>query len=133
VEPFFIEFEVTDPERFDRLVRLFDALAHDKAAGALRSDDDWLALCDERALERFQPSNPDPEAWDLGSLIEAFSNGEYRLIACRMVSERLARLEYDPYAGPFGGTECMKVLIRAFDGRVTRDYWEESTESASDS
>jgi hypothetical protein len=110
VTPCHVEFEIPDPDRFERLACVFAALKHDKDADSFRADEAWRALFDERALARL--------AWDFDSLIDAFKNGEYRLVACRRVSERLARLEYDPLAWPFGGTECMRELLETFEARV---------------
>jgi hypothetical protein len=123
---FFIEFEVLDAARFERLAAVFDALALDKERDCFRDGDAWPALFDEQSLASFRDfGSQAAEAWDLPSLIEAFKNGEYRLIGCTL-TDRLGRVVYDPFAGPFGGTECMHALIEAFGFRVTRDSWHES-------
>jgi hypothetical protein len=123
---FFIEFEILDPTRFDQLAAVFEALKRDKESGRFRADDAWPALFDAQALASFRDyGNDHAEAWDLPALIEAFENGEYHLLACTRLSPEHGRLEYDPFAGPFGGTECMHALIEAFGFRVTRDSWHE--------
>lgn len=52
-------------------------------------------------------------------MLRAFEDGEFELLACRKATERLAYLEFDPLAFPYGGTGCMKQLIVAFGFRVT--------------
>ncbi len=44
----------------------------------------------------------------------AFENGEYDLFSCRLISQDRARLEFDPLAYPYGGTDSLQMLIRAF-------------------
>lgn len=122
----FIEFVVDNQNRFESLCRVFNALKHDKQnqlasedegekEQAFRGDDEWLEFFDVEAKSHFRRSNLDRDkSWSLPSLIFAFQNGEYELVACRMVSSRKARLEFYPFAFPYGGTGCMKALIEAF-------------------
>jgi hypothetical protein len=49
---------------------------------------------------------------------EAFKNGEYELLSCEVISPGIARLEYNPLAFPYGGTECIKVLLESFGCHV---------------
>jgi len=138
----FIDFLVHDADRFASLQAAFEALKHDKGADSFRDDEDWLSLFDDEALaqfwwpsteermahaERWQAtpvaqrlSDPSlrPPSWDFLSMIDAFKNGEYALVSCRMVDHAQARLEFYPYAYPYGGTGCMKMLIKAFGLRV---------------
>jgi hypothetical protein len=129
--------------QFDALCAAFAALQHDKRADSWRDDEDWLEVFDDAALSQFWwPSQEEHEAWrrrweaapvfqrlhdpsfwppswDFLSMIEAFKNGEYGLVACRLVEPGRARLEFDPDAYPYGGTGCMHMLIRAFGFQVT--------------
>ena len=63
------------------------------------------------------------EKWDFESMIEAIFNGEYTLDQMRQLDENRAVLLYEPWAGPFGGTDCLVALIESFGHRVTYDVW----------
>lgn len=52
-------------------------------------------------------------------MIESFKDGEYELLSCEMISDETARINYNPFAFPYGGTDCMKALIEAFGFEVT--------------
>jgi hypothetical protein len=59
--------------------------------------------------------------WIFSSMIEAFYDGEYDLIACERISDSEGQLTFFPEAYPYGGTGCMKALIEAFDCIVVRE------------
>jgi len=48
-------------------------------------------------------------------MIDAFLNGEYELLTCRLLTLDIGVFEFLPFAFPYGGTGCMKALIGAFD------------------
>ncbi|MEH1811042.1 MAG: hypothetical protein V7K26_00650 [Nostoc sp.] len=48
-------------------------------------------------------------------MFDAFQNGEYQLIACRMVSADRAKLEFEPFGHPYGGTAAIQALVKSFD------------------
>ena len=141
---FFVEFEIASEDRFGQLVAVLDALSQAKQADDWRDDGYWLGFFDEDARSRFWwppaeerddwvrrwSSTPVPERftdpsletpWDFGSMIDAFRNGEYDLLGRRRVSATAGRLEFDPHAWPYGGTDCMCALVEAFGHRVTGD------------
>ncbi len=139
----YVEFAVTNAERFQTLCAVFEALKKDKEAGVFREDSEWVALFDEEALSHFWwPSAEEladqqrrwqkapvevrisdtslwPPAWDFLSMIQAFQDGEYEFVTCRMITADRARLEFNALAYPYGGTDSMKALIAAFDFQVT--------------
>lgn len=143
---FFIEFEVVREDRYPPLVGVVEALRLAKQEDVWPDDDFWLTLFDAEARSYFwwptaadlaayphrwgatpaseRPYDPTLETpWDFGSMIDAFRNGEYEILGCRRSSPTTARLDFDPYAGPFGGTECMRALVEAFGHRVLHDSW----------
>lgn len=151
----FIEFKVDDKNRFKDLCRVFEEIKKDKDADSFRNEQQWLAFFDDDARSHFwQPTQEeyndwllrwyatpveqrwtDPSLktpWDFNSMFDAFQAGDYNLIACRMISSDLARIEFDPYGYPYGGTGCMKALIESFgfsiiaedDGTGYRKYVE---------
>lgn len=136
-----VEFQIADEARFQRLASVFAALRSAKETDEWQKDDYWLTFFDSEARAHFWwPSKaemedwnrrwfstPVPERftdptletpWDFGSLIDAFRNGEYDLIKCERVAERVGRLCFDPHSWPFGGTGCMHALIESFGHRV---------------
>ncbi|HCO24662.1 hypothetical protein Mal35_57710 [Gimesia maris] len=66
-----------------------------------------------------------PGHWDFESLLESLFNGEYVLVDLRGKTDTTGELIYDPWAGPFGGTEPLVELIEAFGQTVTYDSWHE--------
>jgi hypothetical protein len=138
----FIEFAIDEATRFEALCAAFAALKHDKEAEVFRDEEDWLLLFDDEALAQFwwptadeqaahaarwraapveqRLSDPSywPPSWDFLSMIDAFKHGEYALVACRMIDGGRARLDFYANAYPYGGTGCMKMLIKAFGFRV---------------
>ena len=88
-------------------------------AQAFRDDDQWLSFFDERARSHFWwPSQQELDAhsaqlfatplathwsdpalkrpWMFFSMIDAFKNGEYELISCKMHTSDIARLSFFP-------------------------------------
>ncbi|MBA4189679.1 MAG: hypothetical protein C0467_16970 [Planctomycetaceae bacterium] len=147
--PLAVEFEITNPTRFEPLQRVFDALRDVKATDAFAEDHSaWLQYFDyparcyfswtseaenELHWQRWQ-ATPVPQrwtdpslqrGWDFESMIEAFRNGEYDLIACERIDETTGRLTFQEHSFPFGGTGCMRALIESFGHRVTRDWEDE--------
>jgi hypothetical protein len=140
----YLEFELPEPARFARLVTVFDRLKWAKEQDAWPEAASWLELFDEAAKATFWWPTPEEHAehmrrwfatpvetrftdpsldtpWGFDSLIGAFEDGDYELLACRQVTDKLGRLEFDPYGWPFGGTGCMRALIEAFGGRVVAE------------
>jgi hypothetical protein len=58
--------------------------------------------------------------WDFASMIDAFRNGDYRLIGLRRLRPAVARIEYEPFGDPYGGTGCMVALVEAYGFRVSQ-------------
>jgi len=114
-------------------------------------DPQWLDYLDEEAIEWFSdtfdfageegrtysalweltdpkirishPMFNHPGNWDFESMIDAIFSGEYVLIGLEKESEEKGVLYYDPWAGPFGGSECLVALIESFGNVVTYDSW----------
>jgi hypothetical protein len=123
----YVAFRVDDKKRFEALCDVFNALKDDKQNGEFRADDEWLMYFEEADLSYFWwPSNrellaSDPHSrgrWIFTAMIEAFKNGEYDLVSCRMISSDVAYLEYYPYGFPYGSTQCMEALIESFGFEV---------------
>lgn len=105
----YVEFAVTDGKRFEDLKRVFDKLKSDKDEDIIGDDEQpYLDLLDEQARKYFRWSTPEEDelwikkwfatpietrwtdkslnrGWDFGSMIEAFKDGEYELLSCKMI------------------------------------------------
>jgi hypothetical protein len=137
----YVEFTHDNGNRFNRLKEVYDALREAKQTKQFYGDAYWLRFFDAVAqahfwwpteaeqqdwLKRWQStpvdqrySDPSLQApWHFGSMIEAFRNGDYALVACTKLSDMIGRLEFRPFGWPYGGTDCMKALIEAFDLEV---------------
>jgi len=139
---FYVEFEIADEDRFRQLEAVVAGLAEAKRIDDFRDDEYWLRFFDTEARSHFwQPTEEEKQdwlrrwqstpveqrwsdpsllelPWDFGSMIDAFKNGDYELLGCRRVSERVGRIEFEPFGWPYGGTGCMRALIEAFGYRV---------------
>ncbi len=139
---FYVEFYADDEDRLDKLEAIVAALAEGKETDNWQDDAYWLDFFDEAARAHFwwptktemedwsrrwfatpvEQRHADPSlktGWTFGSMIDAFYNGEYRLFPLRRLGEGIARIEYQPFGGPYGGNECMVTLIEAFCFQVT--------------
>ena len=137
-----MEFSISSQERFAALQRVFAELKRDKDADDWRSNEELLTYFDAESLNHFYWPPDDEriqrledlrtkpilltpteltkgEVWDFDSLIDAFVNGEYELLDCKMLGEGCARISFYAQAYPYGGVGCMVGLIEAFDGVVT--------------
>lgn len=139
-----VGFHLEDPARLDALVAFTQELARAKSDTGGKHDaweraSRWESRLNPEAKSVFlpwdavpvEPESPDltdPGHWPLGSLVQAFMDGDYVLLGVRELGEVEARgtasphgLEYIPGGWPFGGTACMHALIRGFGGRVEYD------------
>ena len=66
-----------------------------------------------------------PGKWDFESMIDALFNGEYIFVDLVKENEKQGVLYYDPWSGPFGGSESLVALIESFGRTVTFDSWHE--------
>jgi hypothetical protein len=145
MEPSFVEFEFTDDKRFAMLATVVDALRAAKQSDSFPPDEYWFSFFDREALSYFWwpteeeiqdwksrwEATPIPQRftdpslqtpWLFGSMLDAFHDGEYELIGCSRLPDNRGRLEFIPYAGPYGGTDCMKALIEAFGFKVVGEF-----------
>jgi hypothetical protein len=139
----FIEFEICSHDRFLMLATTFDTLRNAKETDAWQSDEYWLNFFDDDARSSFWWPTPEEQQewsrrwlatppsqrasdptlqtpWDFGSMIDAFKNGEYHLLACEQVTSSLGRLAFSPDGWPYGGTGCMKALVESFGHLVVK-------------
>lgn len=61
--------------------------------------------------------------WSLEDTLDAIFHGEYVLVDVIQEAEGHGVLYYDPWAGPFGGSESLVALVEAFGHQVTFDSW----------
>ncbi len=140
-KPSYVEFRVSEEQRLEMLSAVVSALVDAKATGEWHDDEYWLGFFGEEARVHFwwpteaeleeysrrllatpveqRASDPSLDTpWDFGSMIDAFRNGDYRLLGLR-VDGSVARIEFEPFGWPYGGTDCMEALVEAFGFTVT--------------
>lgn len=66
--------------------------------------------------KRHSPEMPTP-GWDFASMLDAFWNGDYDLIAIRPQTTRHV-LEFNPHGYPYGGTACLIAVVECFGHQV---------------
>jgi len=122
-QPFFIAFSGS-PDRFPILMRVFDRIREVKpqcvdldfdARGAVIDDPAWIDLLDDASIATMSG----PDAWQLEDILDCMLTGEYDLLSVSFSDA--GRLEYDPHAFPFGGTDPIRALIESFGFTVTHD------------
>jgi hypothetical protein len=142
VSPFYVEFAIADEQRFDRLAKVFDALKAAKESDAWADESYWRRFFDTDQLAQFwsptqaeadehlrrwlaaplETRSTDPslrKPWTFMSMIGAFENGDYSLIACvRGGSQLRGRIEFEPHGHPYGGTGAVRKLIETFGHQV---------------
>ena len=141
-QPCFVKFRVSNPQTLDGLARVVDALKSEKSDRSPRSEEEWRQMFSQEALatfwaptaeelaqwdkywfstplpKRHSPEMPMPP-WHFGSLIEMIvEQADYDLIGVRVLDGDDAALEFDPHGYPYGGTEALRVLIRAFGHEI---------------
>ena len=138
-----VNFHLADPKRFAMLQRAFDALRNAKNDDAINAENkSWRSYFDSEAQRYFWNPTPDELAdwtrrwqatlvekrftdptletpWDFGSMLEAFHNGEYKLLRLIRTSDNTGALQFEALTWPYGGTGCMRALIESFGGTVT--------------
>ncbi|WP_155649132.1 hypothetical protein [Burkholderia cepacia] len=66
--------------------------------------------------KRHSPEMPTP-GWDFASMLDAFWNGDYDLIAIRPRATRHV-LEFSPHGYPYGGTGSLVAMVECFGHQV---------------
>ena len=139
----YVKFRVTNPKRFDMLKQVFDKLKTDKEQGAIESEDRYLSFFDEEAQGYFWwHENEEHEdcvkrriahpvtwtlpdeygCWIFGSMIGAFSDGEYLFVDCKLLHESIGILEIDAWAYPYGGIGAIIALVECFGHKVIETW-----------
>lgn len=130
--PLYVEFRVHDPSRLAGLCRIVDAIAEAKEREQFPEPEAWKELVDEQTLVWFvQPGTggaagaggDSPGAssgvggsgrWPFRNVFETLGHVEYVPVACRLITEGVGRIEFEPWAFPYGGTGSLHALIRSF-------------------
>jgi hypothetical protein len=138
----YIDFHFNDLVRFQRLANIFAQLKIDKDKNEFRPLEKWPELFDSASLKEFRwltaaermqqvhrfsvdlikrlaTQKNTPKQWDFFSMIDAFKDGEYKLIGCDQIAPGMARLEFEAFAYPYGGVGCMVALIESFGFKIT--------------
>jgi hypothetical protein len=86
--------------------------------------------CRLRELTHYQhrdrPFLITPGNWDFESMLDSIFNGEYCLASLNQEENSRGCLYYEPFGHPFGGSDSLCELIRAFGNKVIYDSWHEN-------
>ncbi|WP_052675881.1 hypothetical protein [Paenibacillus sp. IHBB 10380] len=130
----YVEFKVKNEEKLNRLKLIFEVIKEDKNNEVQDTDGKWIKLFSDTELDEFWWPNEQEyeetrknlgnvyikvvsindnkqEDWDIYSMFEAIKDGEYELIGIRKISNSTYRLEFNPFAYPFGGIDSIRKLI----------------------
>lgn len=132
----YIEMHVANPERVEILIQFVARLREAKLSGSFPPDDEWETHFDGPARSYFKEWTPgemkewenDWKAapaevrhkdmslwphWDFGSFLDALKAGEF-LISGVVLSGKVAKLQFEPLAYPYGGPDCLIAIVEAF-------------------
>lgn len=138
---FGVRFAVNDIQRFASLRSLFLEVKRAKNAEDFRDPQTWVSLVPDDVKACFVWPSSEERAhwlavrdstpiavpplseqidskWNFFSVFEAFDDGEYDLLDCAMVGDRVAEMRIDPHAYPYGGVGPFIALVEAFGFKV---------------
>lgn len=130
----YVEFTKKNDKDLIRLINIVEIMKKDLLEGKADLDKEWIKLFSDEDMEHFWWPNEDQyyeikklfgdlpirvsdkkenprDDWDIYSMFEAISGSEYELIGIKEFSEGIYRLEFNPFAYPYGGTESLQKLI----------------------
>ncbi|MDM5155410.1 hypothetical protein QUF88_16840 [Bacillus sp. DX1.1] len=141
----YFEFVIHKEAHFQKLREFFYKLKEEKEKEMIDcSDSMWLEYFEEDVLKQFwwptekelynyrilweqtpvEERLTDPKLvtpWDFESMIDAFACGEYELISCEKASNNIGRIEFYPYAWPYGGSDVFKALIEYSEFKIIHE------------
>jgi hypothetical protein len=130
----YVEFIKKNDEKLNRLISIVEIMKKDMAEGRTDIDKEWIELFSDDELDQFwwpnqnqyeeikklfgdlpikissKEENPRDD-WDIYSMFEAISGSEYELIGIIELNPEVYRLEFNPDAYPYGGTESLQKLV----------------------
>jgi hypothetical protein len=139
----FIEFAYNDELVFKRIYELIEYIKKQKELENLDSDDStilnfyteeeleyyWWPSVEENKdfwAKYYSLSNEErylllkEKPWDLESVIYAINTGKYTINGVVVDKKYNARLYFDPWSFPYGGTEPLIELIKPFNIKIIR-------------
>jgi hypothetical protein len=137
MESFGVQFRINDDRRFDELRAVYGEVKRDKDAGKFRDPQAWVALVPDIAKGNFEWPTADERArwldvresapiavsradqqlgarWDFYRVFESFEEGDYAVLGCERVGEKMGELRINPYGYPYGGVGPLIALAEAF-------------------
>jgi hypothetical protein len=123
----YIEFEIQEPNAFVALKNIFDLIKKAKNTGQPQTDEFWLTHFPAYSLKyfyflenekkpSFQTAAQSQFTWHFYSLANLLQTDyEIEYTDCLKLSNDLGRLEYLPYAYPYGGISGLITLITSFN------------------
>ena len=135
-----VEFESSGEKSLQRLTEFFDFVKAAKDSGEPADESQLLAYLTDGERSYFSNLTPEEVAewneywfstpltkrhspemltpqWDFASMLDAFWNGDYDLIAIQPRATRHV-LEFNPHGYPYGGTGSLVALVECFGHQV---------------
>lgn len=135
-----VEFESNGERPLQRLTEFFGLVKAVKDSDEPADESQLLAFLTDGERSYFSNHTPDEKAewneywfstplpkrhspemlipqWDFASMLDAFWNGDYDLIAIQPRATRHV-LEFNPHGYPYGGTGSLVALVECFGHRV---------------
>lgn len=141
MEPCYIEFFGNNEHNISKLNNIVEIIDNDKRNQIKEIDKKWIKLLTDNELAHFWWPNeeqyeeikkrwgdvyikisPDinnlQKDWDIYSMFEALKDGEYEFLGIQKIGNNHFKLEFNPLAYPFGGTDSICKLISCFGFKV---------------
>jgi hypothetical protein len=135
-----VHFRVADKPELEALQAFIARVAEAKSSNSFPPDEELRQYFDQKALSYFfEPSADELKEWEkewfstpvekrhgnralephwnFGSMLEAFSNGDFELETVTTKGED-AFVPFNPLAYPYGGTGCIIAAVEAFGHTV---------------
>ncbi len=123
----YIEFDINEEQNFIDLKHIFALIKEAKNFGQPQPDEFWLANFPDYSLKQFsfldtdlkpefQTANNGEFTWHFYSLTNLLQTDyDIDYISCFKLSDNKARIEYIPFAYPYGGITGLVTFVASFN------------------
>ena len=108
ISNYYVEFIVEDQNKLASMERFITDFQQEKNVQNEATTDDikWLSYFDQGI--------------EFSWLLDILYNGEYELVSVKTINETIGRLEYKPWAWPYGGPEALQWLVQMFGFQIVK-------------
>jgi hypothetical protein len=117
---FYVEFKAPDPARLAEFEKVIAAVGAAKGLVQLRlSEEQFLPVLRSAAERGLEFRGVD--GWTFDAAMWCLGDAECEVLGVRRCRDGRARVELDPWAGPYGGGGPTRALVEGFGFEVTED------------